>query len=172
MWSCIRYYRMFFPHIHIVQIYMYVCSSKADLTFVFQPWGLQSSSNGCLLPRVVEEFMKNHCWMGLVGDWNIPAEVDVMIRASAARNQASILGCTKGNNHIPKSFFVCNFRFEISFGLHSSHKCWQVSVDKIAVVGWVDLTKIGVLTQKDINKAGQWCEKIIAKSPLSCLVVF
>lgn len=100
---------MFFPHIHIVQIYMYVCSSKADLTFVFQPWGLQSSSNDCLLPRVVEEFMKNHCWMGLVGDWNIPAEVDVMIRASAARNQASILGCTKGNNHIPKSIFCLQF---------------------------------------------------------------
>jgi hypothetical protein len=47
--------------------------------------------------------------MGLVGAWNIPAEVDVMIRASAARNQASILGCTKGNNHIPKSIFCLQF---------------------------------------------------------------
>ena len=35
------------------------------------------------------------------------------------------------------------------------------------IVGWVDLTKNGVLAQKDLNKIGAWCERIIDKSPLS-----
>ncbi|CAK9104598.1 unnamed protein product, partial [Durusdinium trenchii] len=64
--------------------------------------------------KVVMDFMQNHCWMGLVADWSMPAEVDVMLRATAARN--------------------------------------QVALEKVNVIGWVDLTKIGVVTQKDINK--------------------
>ena len=38
-------------------------------------------------------------------------------------------------------------------------------MDKINVIGWLDLTKVGVLTQKDINKFGSWCEKLLAKNP-------
>ena len=36
---------------------------------------------------VVDEFMKNSAWMGLVGDMNIPAEMDTLLRATAARNK-------------------------------------------------------------------------------------
>lgn len=36
------------------------------------------------------DFMQNHCWMGLVADWSMPAEVDVMLRATAARNQVLV----------------------------------------------------------------------------------
>lgn len=37
------------------------------------------------------------------------------------------------------------------------------------LVGWVDLTKIGVLGQKDIVKVGAWCEKLVAKNPTGVL---
>ena len=39
--------------------------------------------------RVVDEFMQSSCWMGLVGDWATPAEVDKLIRATAAKNQVT-----------------------------------------------------------------------------------
>ena len=76
--------------------------------------------------------MASNCWMGLIGDWATPPEVDKIIRATAARN--------------------------------------QVAAEKVHIVGWCDLTKVGVLTQKDINKVGAWAEKIIAKNPLGNLV--
>ena len=79
------------------------------------------------MPRVVDEFMQNNCWCGLVGEMEMPAEVDTILRATAARN--------------------------------------QVSADQVLVIGWVDLTKIGVLGQKDVNKVGLWCEKLVAKNP-------
>lgn len=43
---------------------------------------------------------------------------------------------------------------------------WQVSVEAVHIVGWIDLTKIGVLTQKDIGNIGSWSEKLLAKNPL------
>ena len=49
-------------------------------------------------------------------------------------------------------------------------KC-KVASGSCDVVGWVDLTKIGVLTQKDVNKVGGWCEKLVAKDPIGGLVV-
>lgn len=76
--------------------------------------------------------MQSNCWMGLVGDWATPAEVDKLIRATAAKN--------------------------------------QVTPDKVNIAGWIDLTKVGVLTQKDINKVGVWAEKLIAKHPVGILV--
>ena len=39
--------------------------------------------------RVVDEFMQNNCWMGLIGDWTMPAELDVMLRGTGARNQVA-----------------------------------------------------------------------------------
>ena len=42
-------------------------------------------------------------------------------------------------------------------------------MEKVHVVGWVDLTKIGIITQKDVTTVGQWCEKLIAKNPQSHL---
>ncbi|CAK9008793.1 Uncharacterized protein SCF082_LOCUS10019 [Durusdinium trenchii] len=68
--------------------------------------------------KVVADFMKSRCWIGLVPEWSMPAEVDTMLRATGARN--------------------------------------QVPMEKVNVIGWVDLTKIGVITQKDVNKVGQW----------------
>ena len=44
-------------------------------------------------------------------------------------------------------------------------------MEKVNVIGWVDLTKIGVITQKDVNQVGQWCDKLIAKNPLCYLTV-
>lgn len=40
-------------------------------------------------------------------------------------------------------------------------------MDKLLTIGWVDLTKIGVLTQKDMNKVGTWCERLISRNPTS-----
>ena len=40
----------------------------------------------------------------------------------------------------------------------------QVGVEKVNIIGWVDLTKNGVLGQKDVNRVGLWCEKLIAKN--------
>ena len=40
--------------------------------------------------RVVEEFMQSSCWMGLVSDWAMPAEVDKLIHATAAKNQVTV----------------------------------------------------------------------------------
>ena len=39
--------------------------------------------------RVVDDFMQNNCWCGLVPEMEMPAEVDVILRATAARNQVS-----------------------------------------------------------------------------------
>lgn len=75
--------------------------------------------------------MQSHCWAGLVGDMEVPPEVDTILRATAARN--------------------------------------QVALDQVHIIGWVDLTKIGVLGQKDVNKVALWCEKIIAKNPTGYL---
>lgn len=53
-------------------------------------------------------------------------------------------------------------------------------MEKIQVVGWVDLTKVGVLTQKDVNKYATWSEKLLSKNPtgselsrhlLTCLAI-
>ena len=44
----------------------------------------------------------------------------------------------------------------------------QVGVDKVNIIGWVDLTKNGVLGQKDVNRVGLWCEKLIAKNLTGC----
>lgn len=81
--------------------------------------------------RVVDDFMQNNCWCGLVPEMEMPAEIDVILRATAARN--------------------------------------QVSTDQVLIVGWVDLTKIGVLGQKDVNKVALWCEKLVAKNPTGFL---
>eukprot|EP00435_Cladocopium_sp_Y103_P016617 s2160_g4.t1 len=80
---------------------------------------------------VVDDFMQNNCWCGLVPEMEMPAEVDTILRATAARN--------------------------------------QVSADQVLIVGWVDLTKIGVLGQKDVNKVALWCEKLVAKNPTGFL---
>lgn len=77
--------------------------------------------------------MQNHCWVGLVGDMEMPAEVDTILRATAVRA--------------------------------------QVSTDRVNVIGWMDLTKLGVLGQKDVNRVGAWCEKLISKNPTGCSVV-
>ena len=37
--------------------------------------------------------------------------------------------------------------------------------DKLSVIGWIDLTKVGVLTQKDCNKFAAWSEKLMSKNP-------
>ncbi|CAJ1348206.1 unnamed protein product [Effrenium voratum] len=43
---------------------------------------------------------------------------------------------------------------------------------KLCLVGYLDTTKFGVLSQSDINKVGQWCEKVMAKNPTgSCVVL-
>ena len=56
-----------------------------------------------VLVRVVEEFMQNRCWMGLVPEWAMPAEVDTMLRATGARNQAGV-GLAQGcSRHVLKS---------------------------------------------------------------------
>lgn len=39
-------------------------------------------------------------------------------------------------------------------------------MEKVDIIGWLDLTKWGVLSQKDVSKAGAWCEKLLAKNPL------
>ena len=41
-------------------------------------------------PRLVEEHMQSHCWAGLVPEMEMPSEVDTILRATAARNQAGI----------------------------------------------------------------------------------
>jgi len=46
---------------------------------------------------------------------------------------------------------------------------WKVVHDKVDIIGWVDLTKTGVINQKDVSKLGHWCEKIIAKNPTGTL---
>jgi hypothetical protein len=40
------------------------------------------------LPRVVDDFMENHCWAGLVPEMELPPEVDTILRATAVRSQA------------------------------------------------------------------------------------
>lgn len=99
--------------------------------------------------------MQNNCWMGLLGDWTMPAELDVMLRGTAARNQATC-------RQISGSLVMLLLPSE-----KINHR--QVSVEKLNVVGFVDLTKIGVITQKDLNKVGAWCDRLIAKNPLSSL---
>lgn len=44
----------------------------------------------------------------------------------------------------------------------------QVGVEKVNIIGWVDLTKNGVLGQKEVNRVGLWCEKLIAKNLTGC----
>jgi len=46
-----------------------------------------------------------------------------------------------------------------------------VSQDQVDIIGWMDLTKFGVLSQKDVNKIGAWCEKILAKNPTGSLSI-
>ena len=77
--------------------------------------------------------MQNHCWVGLVGDMEMPAEIDTILRAAAVRA--------------------------------------QVSTDKVNLIGWMDLTKLGVLGQKDVNRIGAWCEKLISKNPVGSSVL-
>lgn len=72
--------------------------------------------------------------MGLIADWSMVAEVDKIMRATAAKN--------------------------------------QVTNDKVCLIGWVDLSKVGVLTQKVINQVGLWCEKLVAKNPVGDLLNF
>ena len=43
--------------------------------------------------------------------------------------------------------------------------------DQVDVIGWMDLTKFGVLSQKDVNKIGAWCERILAKNPTGSLSI-
>ena len=40
----------------------------------------------------------------------------------------------------------------------------KVTVEKVDIIGWMDLTKFGVLTQKDINRVGAWADKLISKN--------
>jgi len=41
--------------------------------------------------RVVDEYMANFCWMGLVAENNFPTEVDVFLRATAARHKVGLI---------------------------------------------------------------------------------
>ena len=102
----------------------------------YLPYWLDSIPNKKILvitsqDRVVDDFMQNNCWCGLVGEMEVPAEVDTVLRATAARN--------------------------------------QVPSEHLLVIGWMDLTKIGVLGQKDVNKVAHWCEKIVSKNPTGLL---
>lgn len=106
----------------------------------------------CHVLRVVDEFMASSCWMGLVGDMSVPAEVDKILRLTAVKNK---VGQTK---------LTCQF-FPWTFQLC----CDKVTHDKVDLIGWVDLTKNGVINQKDVSKLGVWCEKIIAKNPTGAL---
>ena len=40
--------------------------------------------------RTVDEFMSGSCYMGLVGDTTLPAEVDMVIRTNAAKLKAHL----------------------------------------------------------------------------------
>ena len=55
--------------------------------------------------RVVDGFMQNSHWMGLVGDMTIPAEMDTLLRATAARNKARLW------MNLP---FICPKKFQLS----------------------------------------------------------
>lgn len=46
------------------------------------------------LLRVVDEYMSSFCWMGLVADTNFPTEVDVFLRAAAARHKVGLIAVT------------------------------------------------------------------------------
>ena len=100
---------------------------------------------------MVDDHMASSCYMGLFGDSNMPSEVDMIIRATSVKQKA---GRSAGKLNLvvlkPQNFSTV-----------------QVSVEKIHVIGWLDLTKVGVLTQKDINKFSSWCEKLLAKNPTS-----
>lgn len=103
--------------------------------------------------------MASSCYMGLVGDSTMPSEVDTIIRANAVKQKAI------------HGMFVCIVRVLVCVLVFVRGRvCFnagQVSSDKIHVIGWVDFTKIGVLTQKDVNKFGAWCEKLLSKNPTS-----
>ncbi len=93
--------------------------------------------------------MSASCWMGLVGDMAIPAEVDKIMRLTAIKNKVGRSFCQYLSLDIPTVV--------------------KVTQDKVDVIGWVDLTKFGVLNQKDVTKIGIWSEKILAKNPTGTL---
>ena len=47
-------------------------------------------------------------------------------------------------------------------------------MEKVDIIGWMDLTKFGVLTQKDINRVGAWADKLVSKNVAgpSALILF
>ncbi|CAK8986598.1 Uncharacterized protein SCF082_LOCUS619 [Durusdinium trenchii] len=88
--------------------------------------------------KVVMDFMQNHCWMGLVADWSMPAEVDVMLRATAARNQVA---------------------------LEKVNVIGWVDLTKIGVVTQKDINKVGQWCEKLIAK-NPLCTCVVMALPL------
>ena len=43
----------------------------------------------------------------------------------------------------------------------------NLTLGDILTVGYVDTTKMGVLTQTLIDRIGQWCQDVVARNPLS-----
>lgn len=57
------------------------------------------------VPRVVETFMESNCFMALVPEMGMPAEVDTILRATAAKHKAeSIVAFTVASHHF--EFFL------------------------------------------------------------------
>lgn len=84
--------------------------------------------------RVVDEFKQNHCWVGLVGDMEMPAEVDIILRATAVRAQVS----TDKVNVIG----------------------WM-DLTKLGVLGQKDVNRIGAWCEKLISKRPTGCSVLI-----------
>ena len=95
--------------------------------------------------------------MGLVGDAVMPTEVDTLLRATSVRKKAGTFN------------FVAETEVTVQLQKSFSSSWREVPADSVLLVGWVDLTKIGVLGQKDIGKIGAWCEKLVAKNPTGVL---
>lgn len=75
--------------------------------------------------RVVEDFMSNSCYLGLVGDMALPTEVDTILRATAAKQK------------IPMDKMML---------------IGWVDMSKIGVLSQKDINKIGAWSEKLLSK--------------------
>lgn len=102
----------------------------------------------CHLLRVVDDFMASSCWMGLVGDMSIPAEVDKILRATAVKNK---VGQTK---------LTCQF-----LPWTSQLFCGRSYMTKlISLVGWIS-PKLASSTRKMSANSGIGVRRSLRKIP-------
>ena len=112
--------------------------------------------------------MQNNAFTALSSDLNLPANFDQFLKGTAAKLKAWPTNKIKFDGIIHLWFFVSFFfdaRDSEQIVATPNWRSPKVAFEKLCLVGYLDTTKFGVLSQSDINKVGQWCEKVMAKNP-------